>query len=453
MTAENVHPLRTTGSPAGRPALRRCVSVPPERFAAENWSRRPLLSVGGDYADLFGLRAVDELLTRRGLRTPFIRLAKDGAVIDPSRYTGPAGAGAEIADQVVDERVLQLFVDGATIVLQALHRTWPPLVDFGQQLATDLGHPVQINAYVTPPQNQGFAAHYDVHDVFVLQVAGEKRWLIHEPVLEHPLRDQPWNARAAAVAARASEEPVIDTVLRPGDALYLPRGWLHSAQALGETSVHLTVGVHPVTRHALVDVLAALAAEVPALRESLPLGLDLDDPTAVAPELTAVVDALSEWLHTAAGSAEGAAAVADRLRARVRPQSRPEPVPPLAQADAVALLGQDSTVRLRRHLPCSPSCRADGSVVLRLPDRTLTLPALTAPAVKTLLSGVPVRVGELPGLDPDDRLVLVRRLLREAICVPFSEADAAGADVPADGGAPADAGVVPAEPGRGGGAW
>ena len=27
-----------------------------------------------------------------------------------------------------------------------------------------------------PPENRGFAAHYDVHDVFVLQVAGHKRW-------------------------------------------------------------------------------------------------------------------------------------------------------------------------------------------------------------------------------------------------------------------------------------
>jgi len=414
VTADFVAPLRATGQPAGRPALERCISGSPERFADETWAQRPLLSTGGNFADLFGLDAVDDLLTRRGLRTPFIRLAKDGAVIDAGRYTGPAGAGAEITDQVVDERVTRLFLDGATIVLQALHRTWPPLVDFGQQLATDLGHPVQINAYVTPPQNQGFAAHYDVHDVFVLQVAGEKRWLIHAPVLEHPLRDQPWTSRSADVAARASEEPVIDTVLRPGDALYLPRGWLHSAQALGETSVHLTVGVHPVTRHALVEVLAALAADVPALRNSLPVGLDLADPTAVAPELTAVVDALSEWLHTA----EGEALVADRLRDRVWPQSRSEPVSPLAQARAVASLRPDSPVRLRDHLRYTADVAADGSIVVRLTDRTLTLPSVTAAAMKTVLSGAPVRAAELPDLDADDGLVLIRRLLREALVVP-----------------------------------
>ena len=90
-------------------------------------------------------------------------------------------------------------------MLQALHRVWPPIIDFCQQLAADLGHPVQANAYVTPPQNQGFDDHYDVHDVFVLQVAGRKRWSIHAPVHPAPLRNQPWTDRRDAVR-RAAEQ-------------------------------------------------------------------------------------------------------------------------------------------------------------------------------------------------------------------------------------------------------
>ena len=143
-------------------------------------------------------------------------------------------------------------------------------------LADDLGHPVQVNAYVTPPQNQGFADHYDVHDVFVLQVAGEKRWRIREPVLEAPLRDQPWEQHRAAVEQAATAEPLIEETLSPGDCLYLPRGYLHSATALGGTSIHLTVGVHTWTRRHLVDAVlgrigARLADDVEA-RRSLPLG-------------------------------------------------------------------------------------------------------------------------------------------------------------------------------------
>ena len=80
--------------------------------------------------------------------------------------------------------MLELFLDGHTVVLQGLHRLWPPLIEFAGALTTDIGHPVQVNAYITPASSQGFSAHYDVHDVFVLQVAGEKRWRISEPV--HP---------------------------------------------------------------------------------------------------------------------------------------------------------------------------------------------------------------------------------------------------------------------------
>ena len=84
---------------------------------------------------------------------------------------------------------------------------------------------------------------------FVVQVAGEKHWQVRPPVLESPLRDQPWTDRRDAVAAgRRRAPPTIDAVLRPGDCLYVPRGWLHSATALGGTSIHLTMGVHVWTR-------------------------------------------------------------------------------------------------------------------------------------------------------------------------------------------------------------
>jgi len=393
------------------------VSVEPGEFADRYWGREPLLSAGAEpgFADLFGLAAVDELISRRGLRTPFLRMARDGSLVDSARFTGSGGAGAEIADQVRDDRVAELFADGSTLVLQGLHRTWAPLADFAAQLSVDLGHPVQVNAYVTPPSNRGFSAHYDVHDVFVLQVAGGKRWTIHPPVLADPLRSQPWTDRSAAVSVQARTEPVIDAVLNPGDRLYLPRGWLHSAEALGEVSVHLTVGVHPVTRYAVVQALAALAAEVPALRGSLPLGMEVADPAQVAPHLTATVEALRDWLATA-----DPAAVAAKLRTALWPRSRPGPVPPLAQAAAIAALDQDSVVRLRPQLRHALATGGD-AVLLRLADRQISFPAVTEPALKALLSGRPVRVGELPGLDADDRLVLVRRLLREAVCVPAAQ--------------------------------
>jgi bifunctional lysine-specific demethylase and histidyl-hydroxylase NO66 len=411
-----------TGQHAGRsadserPALRRCIGIEPAEFAARHWGRRPLLTradqLSKRFDDLLSLDAVDELLSSRGLRTPFLRIARDGTVLPAARFTGSGGVGAGVADQVRDDAVLRLFDDGCTLVLQGLHRLWPPLIDFAGRLGLDLGHPVQVNAYVTPASAQGFAAHYDVHDVFVLQVAGRKRWLVHEPVHPDPLPDQPWDRRRAAVAERAAEPPLLDEVLAPGDALYLPRGYVHSARALGEVSAHLTVGVPVITRYALVEALCTLAGQEPELRSTLPLGLDVADPDQLRAELAATVEALARRLRETDPDA-----VLRLVRDRAWADVRPQPVRPLAQVAAAQEVRPGSRVRVRAGL--RHALRTDGDrVLLELPGDELSLPAATGPALARLLGGDPVVVGELPGLDREDQLVVVRRLLREGIVVP-----------------------------------
>ncbi len=397
--------------------MRRCAGADVGEFARESWGRSPLLTRQASatgFDDLLSLGAVDELLSRRGLRTPFLRVVKDGSPIEASRYTRAGGVGAEIADQVADDLVLKLILDGATLVLQGLHRIWPPIIDFAGQLSDDLGHPVQVNAYVTPAASQGFAAHYDVHDVFVLQLAGRKRWVVHPPVLALPLRSQPGSERGAEVTSAASGRAVLDEVLCPGDALYLPRGFVHSARALGEVSAHLTVGLHPVTRYAIVEALAALAADEPALRESLPLGIDIADPVALAGEVEHVVRVLTKCMENAAPER-----IASRLRSVVSSATRPAPVAPLSQVEAIEALGPNSMVRRRPHL--RHQVRQDGELVmLDLADRVISLPKHTAPALVMLLAGPPIALADLPALDPADSQVLVRRLLREAVVVPAS---------------------------------
>ena len=390
--------------------------MPSPDFAEQYWGRRPLLTRAAQlparFDDLLGESAVDELLSRRGLRTPFLRVAKDGDIVAPARYTRGGGAGAGAGDQVADDMVLQQLDCGATLVLQALHRTWPPLVTFGSQLSGELGHPVQINAYVTPPQNRGFAAHYDVHDVFVLQVAGRKQWRVHSPVLAEPLRDQPWDQRRSAVAQRARETPLIDEVLAPGDALYLPRGYLHSAVAIGELSIHLTVGVHPLTRYQLVRHLLDAAASDPALRMSLPMGVDLGDPAVLEPHLRDTVSALRSYLDTI--SVEP---VAERITSDLIRQTRAAPIAPLEQLAAAESVDAATLLRLRPGLRCT-LVRDDAGLRLRMLDKAVPLPLGAEAALKTVLVGRAFAPGELPGLDPIEQLALVRTLLREAVVVP-----------------------------------
>jgi lysine-specific demethylase/histidyl-hydroxylase NO66 len=401
---------------AGGAALARCIACTTDEFATGHWGRAPLLTraaeLRGDFADLFSPAAADDLVARRGLRTPFLRMAKDGSVLPEKRFTRGGGAGAAIADQAADDKVLAAMADGATLVLQALHRTWPPLVEFGSDLAGELGHPVQINAYITPPENQGFAPHYDVHDVFVLQVSGRKRWTIHAPVVEAPLDNQPWESVRGQVAGRAAEAPLIDTVLEPGDALYLPRGTIHSALAQGDTSIHLTVGVHPVTRYQLVRHLLELAQDDAALRTSLPMGADLADPAVLSDQLAATVAALHERLDAVAP-----ADVARRVGVNLMQRTRPEPLAPLAQLAAAAAVDAGTPLRRRAHLRARLEVGA-GEVRLVLLDRTVRLPAAAADAAKALLAGGPLTPAELPGLAVDQQIKVARQLLREGVLVP-----------------------------------
>ncbi|MEA9986363.1 MULTISPECIES: cupin domain-containing protein [Subtercola] len=407
-----------------RPALSRLVGADTARvFGATYWSRQPFLAAAvsnASFDDLFSSAAVDELVRERGIRTPFMRMAVEGSVLSPSTYTAPGGFGAEVADQVNSEKVLAEFAAGATIVLQGLHRTWPPLIDFTRRLVDDLGHPAQVNAYVTPASSRGFDPHYDVHDVFVLQISGEKHWRIHAPVHPHPLRDQPWSDYREQVAAQAAGEPVIDTVLRPGDVLYLPRGWIHSAEALGGTSVHLTIGVAAYTQADIAHSLLTVIADTPALRESLPLGVDFGDTEQLLPIVAEVLAGLQGALQipdARAAAVRQASAVGADLSHRLSGASRPEPVSPLATVDFIGTLNEASTVRWRGSLRAAITTGPE-SVRIALAGRSVVLPQEAQPAVEMLHAGQAVAVGELPGLDPASAIVVVRRLLREGIVVP-----------------------------------
>ncbi|WP_210768262.1 cupin domain-containing protein [Cellulomonas humilata] len=404
----------TERGPVLRSALSRCINVPTEVFAREHWGRAPLLSAANDdFADLFSPAAVDELVGRRGLRTPFVRLAHEGSVLAPERFTSSGGFGAEVSDQVSSDKVLAEFAAGATIVLQGLHRMWPPLVDFTRRLVEELGHPAQVNAYVTPPSSQGFSPHYDTHDVFVLQVSNEKHWVIHAPVHPDPLKDQVWTDHKAAVADAGRGEPVIDQVLRPGDALYLPRGWIHSAKALGDTSIHLTVGMAAYTRADVVDTLLSLVGDTASLRASLPLGVDVSDPD----QLRAVVEeTVADLVRALTSTPDPAELSARRLGARFGRDTRPEPVAPLATLSAITRLTEATCVRWRPSLGGRVETVGD-RVRITARGTVLSLPVEAADAIRALRTGDPVAVGSLPGLDLASALVVVRRLLREGVVV------------------------------------
>jgi len=393
-----------------RTALSRLITASPGDFADDYWGVKPLLSraaeLGQDFSDLFSLAAVDELVAQRAIRTPFVRMANEGELLPASRYTSGAGFGAEVSDQLDADKVLAEFASGATLVLQGLHRTWAPLREFTRRLVEELGHPAQVNAYVTPASSRGFDPHYDVHDVFVIQVHGQKHWVIHEPVFESPLADQPWSDRADAVAEAATKPPAIDATFAPGDVLYLPRGWIHSATALGGTSIHLTIGVPALTRWDIVEQLVSRLKDDPALRTALPVGITTD--------AAALEQAVADTIEALAVSITDPGDIGARLARKLSGSTRPEPVLPISTVERIASLGAQ-TVRWREGIDARIEHDAEKVRVI-LADRTITLPVEALSAIHGLRRA-PAPANALAGLDPGSSLVVARRLLREGVLV------------------------------------
>jgi hypothetical protein len=364
----------------------------------------PRLHVSDPFDDLLSLADVDAALTGAGLRRPAVRVVRDGVGVDPARWTRTARTGATVLDDVIDApRLLELYADGCTIVLQSMQRWWPPVTRLCRQLEAVLTHAVQANAYLTPPGAAGLAPHHDTHDVFVLQLHGTKHWTVRAPTIEAPLEHH------RSTTQRAAEQPVLfDLELSPGMCLYLPRGAVHSALAQETSSLHLTVGVLATTAYDVVRRLTTLAGDLPSLRRSLPPGWARDPEVARA--------AVEQALTDLAGVVEGAdtSAIADHLTTRYLLSRQPYLDGQLLELEALATIDDDAVVR-RRGVVATAAVVA-GRLQISVGSRTIDLPAAVELAVDRLLGPDPVRVGDLDDLlDGGSRLVLVRRLVREGL--------------------------------------
>jgi lysine-specific demethylase/histidyl-hydroxylase NO66 len=374
-------------------ALGRCVGDP-GRFVAEYWARAPLYRPGADaaaYADLFSLGDVDHILSSTTPRYPAFRMVKGGRQLDRRSYTRSGRVGGQPVDDLADpRRVYELFDGGATIVLQSLHRFWPPLSRLGRDLELALTHPVQVNAYITPPASQGLSMHHDEHDVFVLQVYGRKRWDVHDP-----------DGRP--------ENRLIVAELAPGDCLYIPQRFPHAARTADTASVHLTVGVVPTSWADVLRREVMSVVEDALSGDPLPAGFAAD-PAGLA---AGVAEQLAEVRHRLDKLDPDAiaAAAADRFWSSRSPHLTGQ----LQQLLALEEMDDDTVVRKRPGAVCRLRRREDRLEVL-LGDRTLHMPARLAPVMQAILTSERLAVGDLAGhLDPPSRLVLVRRLVREGL--------------------------------------
>jgi uncharacterized RmlC-like cupin family protein len=359
-----------------------------DEFLEGSFERRPLTIArdqAGRFDGILSAADVERLVSTTGIRVPAFRLVADGAPLPVGDYTEDVPWRPGSFDGLARaDRVAAAHAAGATIILQALQLHWHPAAAYCRGLELRLGFPVQANAYATPAGAQGFAAHHDTHDVFVLQVSGSKRWRIYEPVVELPLSGQRWSHDLEPAA------PVDDLTLRPGDTLYLPRGWPHEAAAQEDDSLHITVGLH-----------------VPTWLDAVKAALDEcgDDVEFRRTPRDGIPPALLDRL---AGHLEPAA-VARRARRRFVDSRRPVADDLLAQARRS--LGPEDLVERR----WSVIFDLEGTT-LRFEGKEIRFPEVARDALEAVAAaeGPFAAVDLPPSVDVAGRLVLVQRLVREA---------------------------------------
>jgi ribosomal protein L16 Arg81 hydroxylase len=353
----------------------------------------------GRYDDLLSLEDVGRILCSGGLRHPGFRLVKAGERLELGDYASDIPWRPVPFTGTIDvPSALSAFANGATVVLQALHHTHPPLAVFCRLLEAELEQPVQANAYFTPRGSQGLPVHHDTHDVFCLQVSGSKRWLVYEPALELPLRDQRYRPELGEPG-----EPVLDLVLEPGDMLYMPRGWLHQALTSNEDSLHLTIGVSVYTW------LDAMRASLEACADELELRRSVPDDGVPTADLLAALDARLQPED-----------VVRRRRSKLVRTRRPVLEDALSELRASDHLTPETLLERR---PTVLWELEDDSLVfegkrIRVPERAATELGAIAESAR------PFTAEELPGaLDAESRLVLLRRLIREGFVRRSAEDD------------------------------
>lgn len=379
--------------------------ITPAEFKRDYWERKPLIVRRGQpsYFDgLLSLLDVDQILSSSTIRSGDIRVVRSGKAVSIDDLTARTSSGKEGAL----ETLFSAYRQGATLVLQFLHERWRPLGCLCQSLATEFSASFQANVYLTPPDEQGLTPHYDTHCVFVIQVSGSKHWRIYDGEQARlPLRDQNYT--------RANEpgKVVEEFDLQLGDSLYIPRGCIHEAVAASSSSLHVTVGAHPILWSSmLLTVLRSVIEKEPRFRESLPIGFASDAELRRTAELQ-----LTELLQTLFDKVDPASIISDAVEVALL--SKPPNLDGhLLDLDILPKLKLGSRVRLRPNI-ISRLTSDEEYTSLHFHGKVVQIPKHVEPDLRYILaSSGEFSVGNLPGeLDEEGKLVLVRKLTCEGL--------------------------------------
>lgn len=374
-----------------------------QTFLDEVWQREPRLLATGreaDFAPLFNSASIEHILEFVQPAPPSVRFSDQAA-------GGTIEVPFTAAGRIDMEQVRREYLAGRTIILNMVENFDARVARLARAVETELGARVQVNCYLTPSGAQGFAAHYDTHDVLVVQIEGEKRWKIYGGESVCPLNEM----TDGGPADRKDKVTPDEITLRAGDVLYIPRGWIHEAETQNSPALHLTFGIHPpLARDLVTAALEAATARRPELRRTLPPG-----PLARADRevLRAVFDEALDLVRAETDLEALIASLDGQFLRRGRSAGDGHL---FADMDRVRDMTADTRLERRSNMPCRLVPVEDG-VGLQFMNAVVKGPeAFRQAMVFVQHAREPFQVRDLPGLAPDHQLALAMSLVLDGLC-------------------------------------
>ncbi|HET9227836.1 MAG TPA: cupin domain-containing protein [Thermoanaerobaculia bacterium] len=383
--------------------------VSPQSFFDQYWEKQYLHTTGRQanrFEEFFSLRDIDRwcMTTRSGDRDSILLT------------TGPGGQQRKFRPRdVAVDTLYEAFNDGQSIVLNHLNDSWLPIAPFVQMLRSVFCADVGVNVYLTPRNAQTFPVHVDDHDVFILQIHGEKVWKLHElkmlTVDRLPLKGLLNTTADWGKKNRVHTPQQAELTLRPGDLLFVPRGMPHCAIAQDTSSLHITVSIVPLYWLDFFKIaLEQATITCPELRRTLPPNL-LYDPKSVETMRSQWRKVFEEFSREM--TFEDTLDVLRRSRLRAQGFARDGHFAHLERAVDVQ---SSSMIERRPGVDCVvESYEPHDSATIRFCDRSVRGKRRILQVFEFIRDNERFRVSELPRLDAAGQIVMVRRLIKEGL--------------------------------------
>ena len=249
--------------------------LPVEQFFAEYHDKQPLHLKGdaAKFASVLSWRHINRLLDMtHAWSGRSLLLVLDGKPVPPEQYCARA-VGRDANEQLMQpvvERVREWVTKGASVVMNDVDSLTPGLASVSHAIESAGLGKAQANVYISWQSHKAFPAHYDTHEVWAVQVEGEKTWNIWEGRADWPIGHPIFRSQDQAHHEQHKGKLRAKILMKPGDLLYLPRGWYHDALAEAPASVHVAYGAHAPNGMDVMNILMERVLYETVFRQPLP---------------------------------------------------------------------------------------------------------------------------------------------------------------------------------------